>query len=66
MYVNLCYRTPNMPKNKIKVVRERMTIKEAEEYYNEKLKGKVSYAYLRYFKDWSYRTHKVLYKENNE
>jgi len=66
MNVNLCYRTPDMPKNKIKVVRGRMTIKEAEEYYNKRLKGKVSYVYLKWFDGWHYKTHKVLYEENDE
>lgn len=62
MIVIICYATKDTPLGKMQVSK-RMTVKEATLYYDQNLKDKVIFAYLRKFDGWHNRLYKWLKKE---
>ncbi len=62
MQVSLAWKDKETPKGTIKVI-DFDTLKLAESYYKENLRGKVIYAKIVRFGEWHWYTYKVLYRE---
>ena len=60
MRVDLCYRTKDLENGKFYVKRDIQTVREAKEFFNKIDNDKITYAYLRHFKNLRFNVVKIL------